>query len=132
MIDWNSILVDLLTAVLFGAITAAVAVLTSAAKSVLVQQAGKISQAIGENNYRLLEQFAYTLTRTAEQLIFGEKKGDERKSYVLREMREMADKWGIDATDKQLSDLIEAAVHDLNLWQDGDANANALTIYNNG
>lgn len=51
---------------------------------------------------------------SAEQTIFGEKSGEEKKAAVMVFLRDLLSSKNINITDEQLSNLIEAAVFEMN------------------
>ena len=73
-----------------------------------------MKQAVENTKHAWIVKWVGIAVRSAEQTIFGDKRGEERKAVVTRFIREQLIKKNITMSDSQLDNLIEAAVYALN------------------
>lgn len=65
---------------------------------------------VGENNYQLILKWAITFVTAAENMILGEKTGEEKRELVTRWIKEKAGELGIKLTDEQVRTILESAL----------------------
>ena len=73
-----------------------------------------MKQVVEDTKYAWAVNWVGTAVRSAEQTIFGDKRGEEKKAIVTQFIKEQLIKKNITMSDKQLENLIEAAVFTMN------------------
>ena len=73
-----------------------------------------MKQTVEDTKYAWAVKWVGIAVRSAEQTIFGDKRGEEKKAVVTQFIREQLIKKNITLSDAQLDNLIEAAVYALN------------------
>ena len=73
-----------------------------------------MKQAVEDTKYAWAVKWVGIAVRSAEQTIFGDKRGEERKAVVTQFIKELLIKKNISLSDKQLDNLIESAVYAMN------------------
>lgn len=69
-----------------------------------------LKQAAENSKYDWIVKWAEIAVKSAEQTVFGDKKGIERKDIVTKFIRKMLLQKNISISDEQLDNIIEAAV----------------------
>lgn len=65
---------------------------------------------MGEQNYKLILQWAVTFVVAAEKMIIGEKTGEEKRELVTKWIKEKANELGIKLTEEQIRTILESAL----------------------
>ena len=69
-----------------------------------------LKQRLENSKYDWVVRWAEIAVRSAEQTVFGDKKGAERKAIVTKFIKEMLLQKNVSISDEQLDSIIEAAV----------------------
>lgn len=69
-----------------------------------------LKQQLENSKYDWVVRLAVIAVRSAEQTVFGDKKGAERKAIVTKFIKEMLLQKNVSISDEQLDSIIEAAV----------------------
>lgn len=67
-------------------------------------------QLLENSKYECIVKWAEIAVKSAEQTVFGDKKGPERKAIVTKFIKKMLLQKNISISDEQLNNIIEAAV----------------------
>ncbi len=73
-----------------------------------------MKQAVENTKYNWIVKWVGIAVRSAEQTIFGDKRGEERKAVVTQFIKEQLINKNIALSDRQVDALIEAAVFAMN------------------
>ena len=73
-----------------------------------------MKQVVEDTKYAWVAKWVAVAVRSAEQTVFGDKRGEEKKAIVTQFIKEQLIKKNITMSDKQLENLIEAAVFTMN------------------
>ena len=73
-----------------------------------------MKQVLEDTKYSWVVKWVVVAVRSAEQTVFGDKRGEEKKAIVTQFIKEQLIKKNITMSDKQLENLIEAAVFTMN------------------
>ena len=99
----NELLFDVLQVVIISAIVA-----------VLRYMIPYLTGLLRSQNYNFAADIVETLVRSAEQTIIGYKRGTDRFDHVIANAKAQFEEYGIEITDAQLIQLLEAAVQAMN------------------
>lgn len=99
----NELLFDVLQVVIISAIVA-----------VLRYMIPYLTGLLRSQNYNFAADIVETLVRSAEQTIIGYKRGTDRFDHVIASAKAQFEEYGIEITDAQLIQLLEAAVQVMN------------------
>lgn len=69
-----------------------------------------LKQMVENSKYEWVVKWAEVAVKSAEQTVFGDKKGPERKAIVTKFIKKMLLQKNISISDEQLNNIIEAAV----------------------
>lgn len=69
-----------------------------------------LKQMVENSKYEWVVKWAEVAVKSAEQTVFGDKKGPERKAIVTQFIKKMLLQKNISISDEQLNNIIEAAV----------------------
>lgn len=69
-----------------------------------------LKQMVENSKYEWVVKWAEIAVKSAEQTVFGDKKGPERKAIVTQFIKKMLLQKNISISDEQLNNIIEAAV----------------------
>lgn len=73
-----------------------------------------MKQMAEDTKYAWVAKWVAVAVRSAEQTVFGDKRGEEKKAIVTQFIKEQLIKKNIALSDAQLDNLIEAAVYAMN------------------
>ena len=99
----NELLFDVLQVVIISAIVA-----------VLRYMIPYLTGLLRSQNYNFAADIVETLVRSAEQTFLGYKRGTEKFDHVITSAKAQFEEYGIEITDAQLIQLLEAAVQAMN------------------